>query len=68
MEPPFWTYLVPVAPLFLFWDGLVSGLRLYSVRELRAIVDSLPVNDYVWDLGALPFPRSITYLIGSSGE
>lgn len=59
-----WTYVVPVAPLALAWDALVSGLRLYPVRQLQEIVQALPPNDYVWEIGAERFPRSITYLIG----
>ena len=62
----FWTYVIPVVPLVFPWDGLVSGLRLYTVRELRGIVDSLPANDYVWEMGSEKFPRCITYLIGYS--
>ena len=61
-----WTYLIPVVPLYVAWDGLVSGLRLYSMRELQKIVESLPTNDYVWKMGSERFPRSITYLIGYS--
>ena len=60
----FFTYIVPVIPLFVAWDGFVSGLRLYSVRQLQEIVQSLPPNDYVWEIGAERFPRSITHLIG----
>ena len=63
----FWTYVLPVVPFFLAWDALVSGLRLYSVRQLQEIVQALPPNDYVWEIGAERFPRSITYLIGYPG-
>jgi len=59
----FWAYMIPILPLFVSWDGQVSGLRLYSVRELREIVASLPSNDYAWEIGSEPFPRCITYLI-----
>ena len=59
-----WTYVIPVVPLYVAWDGLVSGLRLYSLRELQTIVESLPANDYVWEIGSEKFPRSITYVIG----
>ena len=59
-----WTYAIPAAPAVVAWDGFVSGLRLYSVGQLRAIVQALPANDYDWEIGAEPFPRSITYLIG----
>ena len=60
----FWTYVVPAVPIFVSWDALVSALRLYSVRELQEIVDGLPSNDYVWEIGREPFPYCITYLIG----
>jgi len=29
------TYVVPILPLLIFWDGLVSQLRTYSVQELE---------------------------------
>ena len=60
----FWTYLVPIVPLYLTWDAFVSGLRLYSVKDLQEFVASLPQNDYVWQVGGEKFPRCITYVIG----
>jgi hypothetical protein len=47
----FWTYVAPIVPLLVPWDGLVSGLRLYSLNELREIVEGLPSNDYRWEIG-----------------
>jgi hypothetical protein len=29
------TYLVPILPVLIFWDGLISQLRTYSVQELE---------------------------------
>jgi hypothetical protein len=61
------TYLLPVVPLCTLWDGLVSCLRAYEPDELKALVDSLPDNDYIWEIGRLPVPKTpaaITYLIG----
>lgn len=63
-----WTYVIPVVPLCFTWDAVVSGLRLYSVDELRGIVEGLSPNDYQWDIGAEGFPRSITYLVGRPGD
>lgn len=62
----FFTYVVPLVPLFVLWDGIVSCLRVYSPRELRALVDALPENDYAWEIGRLPLggPAKATYLIG----
>jgi hypothetical protein len=64
----FWTYIVPILPLFVIWDGQVSALRLYSVRELQGIVASLPPNGYVWKIEKEPFPHPITCLIGYPGQ
>ena len=63
----FWTYLVPVMPLVILFDGLVSSLRTYSVQELRELTAGLGTNDYQWDIGELKStagPIPITYLIG----
>jgi hypothetical protein len=61
------TYLLPLVPLATIWDGLVSCLRIYSPRELEALVASLPANDFRWDIGRqrVPFtPIAVTYLVG----
>jgi hypothetical protein len=61
----FWTYVVPVAPLFVAWDATVSCLRTYTPDELRELVLGLPANDYVWQVGELPSrPGSVSYLVG----
>ena len=65
----FWTYVVPVVPFFLMWDAFVSGLRLYSVEELEAIVSGLPPNSHVWEIGReSSFRSTISYVIGYPRE
>ena len=67
----FFTYFVPLLPLFVLWDGVVSCLRIYSPSELRALCDALPANDYQWDIGLLKNstgPVKITYLVGAPGR
>jgi hypothetical protein len=60
-----WTYLVPIIPLVLLFDGVVSCLRTYRPRELRAIVDELAASEYQWEIGELANGRvPVTYLIG----
>ena len=63
----FWTYIIPVLPFLIAWDGQVSALRLYSARKLREIVEGLPPNDYVWKIGKDQFPHALTYLVGYPG-
>lgn len=61
------TYLLPVIPLVVTIDGIISCLRTYSVNELKKMADAATEHTagYVWlageEQGRL-FP--ITYLIG----
>jgi hypothetical protein len=66
-----WTYLIPVIPFVLFFDGLVSCLRAYSLEELEEMITGLRGNGYRWELGEETgelLPLRITYLIGSPVE
>jgi SAM-dependent methyltransferase len=59
--------VVPLLQLFVWWDGLVSWLRVYSVEELRALVAEIDAPDWVWDIGTVPLgkgPLHGTYLVG----
>lgn len=60
------TYLIPVVPLFTFWDGLVSVLRTYSAEELREMTGSLEGSDsFIWEIGeAKSGDVTIPYLLG----
>ncbi|MDY6943262.1 MAG: hypothetical protein SVU69_09655 [Pseudomonadota bacterium] len=64
------TYLIPLCPLVYAWDGFVSCLRTYSVRELADLVRDIDSPHYHWDIGQIRargpfgFPYRITYLIG----
>ncbi len=60
-----WTYLIPVVPFYVMWDGFVSCLRTYSPDELQGVVDGLDCEDYVWEIGQeASRPAPITYLLG----
>lgn len=62
------TYLIPIVPLVVIFDGVVSCLRTYTPDELRDLVAGVDgALDYDWDIGSESIPRtpmSITYLIG----
>ncbi len=63
----FWTYIIPVAPLLIMWDGLISDLRTYSVAELQKLVSTVKAENYSWEIGKQPsgVPGiNITYLVG----
>jgi hypothetical protein len=60
-----WTYLIPVIPLVLLFDGVVSCLRTYRPQELREIVEKLTSCQYHWEIGELATGKMpVTYLIG----
>jgi hypothetical protein len=60
------TYVIPVAPLTITWDGLVSALRAHRPEELRALTDSLAREGYTWEVGQLTRPGkgTVTYVLG----
>ena len=41
------TYVIPLVPLLVTWDGVVSVLRSYRPEELRALASGLP-GDVEW--------------------
>lgn len=46
------TYLLPLIPLLVAWDGTVSARRAYSPDELLELARSVPGADaYRWDAG-----------------
>jgi hypothetical protein len=62
-----WTYVVPIIPMVLLFDGVVSCLRTYRPQELREIIAKLTAANYHWELGEHSRRRGvmpITYLIG----
>ncbi|MCB1165205.1 MAG: hypothetical protein KDK37_07785 [Leptospiraceae bacterium] len=61
----FFTYFVPIIPVTILWDGLVSVLRSYHPRELLALAAATSGPGYDWQAGLATGTRSrITYLIG----
>lgn len=63
----FFTYLIPLVPLFVWWDGLVSVLRTYSKKELEAIISKLKdAEKYTWEIDHVKNgPIKIYYLLGT---
>ena len=62
-----WTYVVPIIPFVLLFDGVVSCLRTYRPQELREIIETLTATEYQWQVGEHSRAHGevpITYLIG----
>jgi hypothetical protein len=47
----FWTYIIPLAPIVGFLDGIVSCFRTYSRYEMIELVANLSPNNYSWEIG-----------------
>jgi hypothetical protein len=65
------TYVLPIIPLVLLFDGVVSCLRSYRPEELRAMVEELEGSKYHWEIGEQAGNKGsppITYLIGYPNE
>ncbi len=66
-----WTYFIPVLPLLVLFDGIVSSLRTYSPAELNNLTEELGEVGYVWQIGEENSGRGpvpVTYLIGYPDE
>jgi len=61
------TYLLPIVPLFVWWDGLISALRTYSLTEMKELVKSLDKTEkYDWEINKIKSgPGKIIYLLGT---
>lgn len=60
------TYLIPIVPLLTIWDGIVSSLRTYSIKEMNEMVENLNGSDnYDWEINKVRSgPGVILYLLG----
>jgi hypothetical protein len=63
----FWTYVLPVLPAAMMFDGVVSCLRIYTPDEMKAMAVEAGGDAFEWDAG-LDYPPGsaipIPYLIG----
>ncbi len=61
------TYLIPIIPLFVLWDGVVSSLRTYSVKEMNELVNNIENKEHFdWEINRVKNgPAVILYLLGT---
>lgn len=60
------TYLIPIVPIFVWWDGLVSVLRTYSDKEIHVLISKLENGDsFDWEVSFVKNgPQKIYYVLG----
>ena len=45
------TYIIPIIPIIVLWDGVVSSLRTYSVDEMQQLIKSVENNEnFLWQI------------------
>ena len=63
------TYVIPLIPLLVLFDGAVSFMRLYGPDELRDIILTVPGHEgFNWEIGSLRatgMPWRIGYFVGT---
>jgi hypothetical protein len=65
------TYLIPMVPALLLFDGIVSVLHSYSPAELRKLSEGLGGTDYTWRSERIPgrgLMPPLTFLVGVPGN
>jgi hypothetical protein len=61
----FWTYIIPVIPFVLFFDGVTSCLRAYSQKELSLLAAQVKAKNYAWQIGEQSGGLApVTFLVG----
>jgi len=60
------TYAIPILPICVLWDGIVSCLRTYSVKEMNALIESLQgAEKFDWEVGKQTEKNAkVLYLFG----
>ena len=47
------TYLIPILPLLIAWDGAVSNARTYTLNDLDQLLEGLDSPQYHWEKSTL---------------
>ncbi len=58
------TYLIPLLPLFIAWDGAVSNVRTYTLEDMEELLMDLKSEDYHWETGRISGRAKKLYLLG----
>ena len=61
------TYLPPILPILIWWDGFASTLKSYRAEELRALASAVDEPGYVWrveELSVRGAPTPVTVVVG----
>lgn len=63
----FFTYVLPILPICIAWDGAASNARTYTEGDLQEMLKDLRAPDYSWEVGTVrqkTNPGPMLYLLG----
>ena len=58
------TYLIPILPILIAWDGAVSNARTYTLEDLDILLADLKGSDYSWEKGVIKGKGNKLFLMG----
>jgi len=60
------TYIIPILPLCIGWDGAVSNARTYTAADLEELTSDLQSEGYRWEIRKIenPTPSKMLCLMG----
>lgn len=58
------TYLIPLLPFFIAWDGAVSNARTYTLDDMDELLAGLESPNYRWEKGLIKGKAKKLYLMG----
>ncbi|WP_026464405.1 hypothetical protein [Adhaeribacter aquaticus] len=58
------TYLIPIIPILFAWDGAVSNVRTYTLKDLDLLLEGLHSDEYRWEKGIITGKAKKLYLLG----
>lgn len=62
------TYIIPILPILIAWDGAVSNVRTYTIDDLAILTKDLKKEGYKWETGKIPGKGGKKlYLLGLPG-
>jgi hypothetical protein len=61
------TYLIPLLPLALAWDAMISCLRSYNEAELRQLCSNFS-EEWAWEFRRIPMPGLPVHICCFSGR
>ncbi len=47
------TYIIPILPIVIAWDGAVSNARTYTLQDMDILLDGMEKKDYKWETGTI---------------